>query len=100
MITLTNTSSTTRIRQTEHTEAVAEATTRAEVSAEASEAAAASVATETAAENLKPYAKRSALYVESQDAGQQSIHLKSDSSHSTSIKAELKTTLLGATKAS
>ena len=42
MITLTNASSTTRIRQTEHTEAVAEATTRAEVSAGALGAAATS----------------------------------------------------------
>jgi hypothetical protein len=69
-----NTKNTTRIRQTKHTEAVAEATTRAEVSAEALEAAAtsetitASAEAEAETETKATADKRSALYVENQDA--------------------------------
>jgi hypothetical protein len=71
-------SNTTRIRQTKHIKAMAEATTRAEVSAEALEAVV-TLGTITASAEAKAetkatvdityclYAKRSALYIKSQD---------------------------------
>jgi hypothetical protein len=90
-MTLTNTSSITRIGQTEHMEDKAEAITGAEVSGEASEAAVASEAVAVSAE-VKAVAdmthhlhvRRSVTSATSQVAGQQSTLLKSGNKHITS----------------
>jgi hypothetical protein len=90
-MTLTNTSSITRIGQTKHIEDKAEAITRAEVSREASEAAVASEAVAVSAEvkavaDMTHYlhVRRSVISVTSQVAGQQNTLLKSGNKHMTS----------------
>jgi hypothetical protein len=92
IITLTNTSSITRIRQTEHIKDEAEAITKAEVFGEASEAAVALEAVAVSAE-VKPVAdityylhvRRSVIFVTSQVASQQSTLLKNGNKYMTSL---------------
>jgi hypothetical protein len=91
-MTLTNTSSMTRIKQTEHMEDKAEAITKAEVSGEASEATVASEAVAVSGEakavadiSYYLHVRRSVISVISQVAGQQSTLLKSGNKHITSL---------------
>jgi hypothetical protein len=90
-ITLINTSNITRTGQTEHIKDKAKAITVAKVSGEASEATVASEAVAVSGEaeavaNISHYlhVRRSATFITSQVAGQQSTLLKSGNKHITS----------------
>jgi hypothetical protein len=114
MITLTNASSTTRIGQTEHIEAAAEATIMAEVSVEASGAAAISettVSTEAEAEAEAEaratvdtacwlHAKRGATYATNQVAGRRSIALTNEEKHMRDLANVVNTPRLRTTRVS